>query len=111
MRQIVSDSSSSLIAFSRLLTGKDVPVVSKEALLDVLGERGGRVTVDGNVVVVVDADQVAELEVASERSSLGRDTLLQATITQECVGVVREEREAVLVEDSSGVGLCNGETD
>ena len=89
----------------------DVPAVREEALLDVLGEGAGGVTVDRDVVVVVEGNQVSELEVTGERGGLGRDTLLQATITGEHVGEVGEEGEAVLVEGGGEVGLGDGETD
>ncbi len=78
-----------------------MPAVGEEALLDILGEGAGGVTVNRDVVVVVESDEVSELEVTGERSGLGRDTLLQATVTGEHVGVVGEEREAVLVEGGS----------
>ena len=39
-------------------------------LLDVLGERDSGVTVDGDVVVIVDGDQVAKLQVAGEGRGL-----------------------------------------
>lgn len=97
-----------------LVTVKDVrnvPSVGEEALLDVFGEGAGGVTVDRDVVVIVEGDEVSELEVTSERSGLGRDTLLQATVTGEHVCVVGEEGEAVLVEGGSKVSLGDGETD
>ena len=58
----------------------DVPAVGLEALADVVavGERG--VAVDGDVVVVVDADQVAEAEVAGERRRLVADALHEAAV-------------------------------
>ncbi|KAI3491949.1 hypothetical protein L1887_43658 [Cichorium endivia] len=90
---------------------RDVPSVGEEALLDVLGEGAGGVAVDGDVVVVVEGDEVAELEVTGERGGLGRDALLQAAVTGEHVGGVGEEGEAVLVEGGGEVGLCDGETD
>lgn len=66
---------------------------------------------NGNVVVVVDADQVAELQVTSHRSSLGGDTLHGASITEEAVCVVIDQVKAGLVEGGSGVSLGNGKTD
>lgn len=63
------------------------------------------------MVVVVDADEVAELKVASQGRGLRGDTLHQATIAEEAVGVVVDKVEVVLVEDGAGVGLSHGETD
>jgi len=89
----------------------DVPVVSKESLLDILGEGASSVTVDGNVVVIVKGNEVSELKVTSEGSGLGGDTLLQATVTGEHVSVVGEKGESVLVVGGSQVSLGNGKTD
>lgn len=90
---------------------EDVPAVGLVSLLDVLGEGLVGVTVDGDVVVIVDGNEVAELQVAGQRACLARDTLHQATITKEAVCVVVDQVEARLVVDGSGVGLGNGETD
>lgn len=90
---------------------EDVPAVGLVSLLDVLGEGLVGVTVDGDVVVIVDGNEVAELQVAGQRACLARDTLHQATITEEAVCVVVDQVEARLVVDGSGVGLGNGETD
>lgn len=62
------------------------------------------------MVVVVDHDEVAELQVASHRCSLRGDTLHSAAITEEGVCVVVEQLIAGLVEDSGRVPLSNGET-
>lgn len=63
------------------------------------------------MVVIVDHDEVAELQVASHRSSLGGDTLHSAAITEEGVCVVVDQLVAGLVEDGGGVPLSNGKTD
>ena len=62
------------------------------------------------MVVIVDGNQVAELQVAGQGASLTRDTLHQATIAEEAVCVVVDQVEARLVVDGSGVGLGNGKT-
>lgn len=66
-----------------VLDVQDLPSVRLEPHLDVLGEGTSGVSVDGDLVVVVDGDQVAELEVTSERGGLGGDTLLETTVTGE----------------------------
>ena len=65
---------------------------------------------NGDVVVVVDGNQVAELQVTGHGGGLAGNTLHGAAITEEHVGVVVEQLEAGLVEDSTGVGLSNGQT-
>jgi hypothetical protein len=110
----------------------DLPVVSLESLGNIFSESNVRVTIDGDLVVVVDGDEVTELEVTvnsmnfhqrnvlddsgsanspSEGSSLGRNTFHQATVTSEHEGVVVEDLETILVEGSSEVSLSDSETD
>ena len=66
---------------------------------------------NGDVVVVVDHDEVAELQVAGHGRSLGGDTLHSAAVTEEGVCVVVEQLVARLVEDGGRVPLSNGKTD
>lgn len=53
----------------------------------------------------------ARLDVPSKGAGLRGNTLLQATISEEDVGVVVDQVEVVLVEDTSQVGLGDSETD
>jgi len=62
------------------------------------------------VVVVVESDQVAELEVTGSGGGLGGNTLHGAAITEEAVGVVVDKLVAGLVEGGSGLALSHGET-
>lgn len=87
------------------------PSVRLESLLDVFGERAVGVTVNGDVVVIVDGNQVPELQVTGEGSGFRSDTFLQASVTGEHVGVVVEDFKAVLVEDTAHVSLSHGQTD
>lgn len=69
------------VAGGRLLHPLDVPAVGLVALEGVLGDRGLRVALDRDVVVVPQQDQVAELLVAGQRGRLGGDALLEAAVT------------------------------
>jgi hypothetical protein len=111
-----------------VLDPHNVPAVGLEALGDVLSEGALGVTVcfesqlwlesfgyskaltNGNVVVVVEGDQVAELEVTGSGGSLRGNTLHGAAITEEAVGVVVDKLIAGLVEGGSGLTLSHGET-
>ena len=93
-----------------LLDVLNVPAVSLETLHNILGEGTLGVTVDRNVVVVVDGDQFTELQVTGHGSGLGGNTLHSATITEEGVGEVVDELETWLVEGGGGVSLGNGKT-
>ena len=74
----------------------DVPSVGPEALGDVVvvGQRG--VAVDRDVVVVVDADQLAEREMAGERGGLVRDAFHEAPVTGDHIGVMVDRLGAEL---------------
>lgn len=57
------------VAVGRGLDALHVPAVGLVALQHVLGEGGGGVALDGDVVVVVDEDQIAQLLVAREEEA------------------------------------------
>jgi hypothetical protein len=63
------------------------------------------------MVIIPDGNQVAQLEVTSQRARLARDTLHQAAIAEEAVCVVVNKFVPGLVECGSSVGLSNGKTD
>jgi hypothetical protein len=65
---------------------------------------------NGNVVVVVDGNQITKLQVTSSRSSLASNALHGAAITEEAVCVVVEQSVSGLVEDATAVGLSNSQT-
>lgn len=108
-----------------LLDVKNLPSVRLVSGLDILGERDGSVTINGDLVVVVDGNHVTELQVPAisaslcyycknspgERAGLGSDTLLKTSISEETVGVVVEDLETVLVVNGAHVGLGDSETD
>lgn len=66
---------------------------------------------NGDVVVIVDGNEVVELQVTGGGGSLAGNTLHSTSITEEDVGVVVDQVVSGLVEDSSGVLLSNGQTD
>lgn len=71
-----------------------------------------RVAIDGDPVVVPDCDELPELEMSGEGAGLGSDTLLEASVTEEAVGVVVDDGLVVwLVERRGDVGLGHGKTD
>jgi hypothetical protein len=66
---------------------------------------------DGDMVVIVDGDKVAKLQVTGHGGSLAGNTLHSTAITEEGVCVVVDELVAGLVEDTGGVSLGNSQTD
>ncbi len=69
----------------------DVPAVGGVAGRDVLAEGDRGVVLDGDLVVVVDHHEVAELLVAGERGGLGAHALLQVAVAAHHVDVVVEQ--------------------
>ncbi len=72
-----------------------MPAVGLVPLQDVLGERGGGVALDGDVVVVVEEDQVAELLMTGQRRRLGGDALLEVAVADDRPDRVVEGRLAL----------------
>ena len=77
---------------------QDVPAIGLETLRRVVVEPADHLAVDGNAVVVIDRDQLAELLHAGERGRLVRDPLHHAAVAHEHVGVVIDDGVAGAVE-------------
>mmetsp|Transcript_21270 Transcript_21270/g.50571 ORF Transcript_21270/g.50571 Transcript_21270/m.50571 type:complete len:670 (+) Transcript_21270:384-2393(+) len=89
----------------------DVPVVALVSLRDVLREAEGGVTVDGDVVIVVQDDQLAEAEVTRQARGFAGDTLLQASVTADDVGEVVEDLVLGRVVGGGQVRFGHGHSD
>lgn len=70
------------VTAGQLVDALDVPAVRLVALQGVLGDRGLRVALDGDVVVVPQQDQVAQLLVPGQRGRLRGDALLEAAVAE-----------------------------
>ena len=88
-----------------------VPAVGLEARADVLGEGEVGGAVDGDVVVVVEDDELAELQVAGERGGLAADALHHVAVAGEDVGEVVHHARAVTVERGAEEALGDGHAD
>ncbi|GAB1459121.1 hypothetical protein MASR2M50_08950 [Thauera sp.] len=75
-----------------------LPAVGFEALGRVVGEPALDMAVDGDVVVVVEGDELAQAPGAGERAGLVRDAFHQAAVAEEDVGVVVDHLMAGAVE-------------
>jgi hypothetical protein len=63
------------------------------------------------MIVIIDSNQIAQLQMSSQTSSLASHALHSTSISEKDVRVICDKREAILVEDSRGVCLGNGQTD
>jgi len=113
-----------------VLDVESVPAICLEPLHDILSECAVGITVldnlsaisspskshisiayDGDVVVVVDGDQLAKLQMTGLGSGLGGNTFHGTSITEEAEGVVVEQVVTGLVKAGRNVSLGHGETD
>ena len=74
-----------------------MPAAGGKPRRHVFGETDAGRAIDGNAVVVVEQDQLAEAEMAGKRDRFLADALLEATVTAEDIGVVVDEVGAELV--------------
>ena len=88
-----------------------VPAIGVEPLQHVLVERHRRRPVELDVIVVVEVDQLAQTEVAGQRSRLGRDPFLEIAIRADGVDKVVENRVVGAVEFGGQVGLGDRHSD
>ena len=75
-----------------------VPPVGLEAFGGIVGEREVRRAVDRNVIVVVEPDQLAKLQMTAERSGLVGNTLHEIAVGGQKVSVVIDDRMAWTIE-------------
>ena len=82
-----------------------VPVLSLKTFAHVLGKAHRGRSVDRDPVVVVKHDEFGEFPVAGERAGFGGDTLHEAAVTADGVGVVIDDLVAGFVEVRGHVRL------
>lgn len=63
------------------------------------------------MVVIVDADKLAKLQMTSKRSSFGSNAFHGAPVTKEAESIVVDKLISGLVENGSGMCLSNGNAD
>jgi hypothetical protein len=107
-----------MVVWTMMIDGRDVgialidllhvPAIGFEALAHVLGEgeRGG--AVEGDTVVVVEPHQLAQAEVAGQRSGLVGDALHQVAVADQGVGHVVHDLVAWLVVAAGQEALGDG---
>ena len=88
-----------------------VPAVRGVTSDNIFREGDVGVAINGDVVVVVEDDQLAEAPVTSQRGGFTRHTFHVATITHDTVGVVVNDFAVRLVEAASQVLFNHRETD
>ena len=89
----------------------DVPSIRFEALLNIFGEGQICAAVDGDLVVVVQIDELTEAEMPGKRSGLMRDAFHQIAVGDNRVGKVIDDGEVFGIELGGEVLLGNGHAD
>ena len=87
-----------------------MPAVGLVAFQHVLGEGHARIPVNGDVVVVVEGDQLAQLQMPRQGTGLRGHPLLVAAVPHDHVGVVIHDGAVRSIESGGQVGLRNGQT-
>lgn len=72
--------------------------------------RASDIPTNGDVVIVIDSNQIAELQMASKAGCFTSNAFLSTAIAEKHVGVVVNQIVARLVEFCSRVCLSNGKT-
>lgn len=62
---------------------------------------------NGNMIIIIDHDEIAQLQMTSSTSSFTGDTLHSTAISKEGKGMVVDQFEPRLVEFSCCMSLCN----
>ncbi len=78
--------------------GDNLPTVRLEAFDRIVGKPAADFTVNRNIVVIVERDQLAELQGTRQRTSLVGNTLHQATVAQKYPGLMVHNVETGLIE-------------
>ena len=88
-----------------------LPVLGFETLFDIFVPGDGGFPFDGDVVAVVDQDQILEGETSRQGAGLVADPLLQVAVAAEAVDLVVDEPAGGGVDQTGGIGLGHGEAD
>jgi len=94
-----------------ILNPLGVPTIRLEASENVFSEGDIGITVNGDMVVIIDANEVSKLEMTGEGSSFGGNAFLEAAVTDKDVGEAVKEVETRAVERGGSLSLGDGETD
>ena len=88
-----------------------MPVVSLEALVDVLSKAEFGGAVERDQVVVVEEDELAQAQGAGKRAGFVRDAFHQVAIAAQNVGVVVDDLHVGLVVDGGQMLLRDSQAD
>src|SRR5580658_7272209 len=86
----------------------DVPAKGFKSFCHVFGERDIGVTLDGDMVVVIEEDEIAELKVTGDRTGFGTDAFHQVAVAADAVDTIVEQVEPGFVEPGGHVALGDG---
>ncbi len=91
--------------------GDHVPAIGFEALGRVVSEPALDLAVNGDLVVVVERDELAQAERSGERAGLVGDSLHQAAVTDRHVGMVIDDAGGGAVEFGGKDAFCDRHAD
>ena len=94
-----------------IVNPQDLPAVSFESIVGVLGEAELGRAVEGDEVVIVEEDELAEAQGPGERSCFVGDAFHHVSVTADAEGMVVHDLEARLVVDGGEVLFGDSEAD
>ena len=95
----------------RVVHLQHLPALRLEAHRHVLFEGDVRIALDGDVVVVIEEDEFAQLVRARKGAGLVRDALFEAPVAAQRIGVMVDDGEALAVEGGGEVRLGDRHAD
>lgn len=96
----------SIIAIT-ITNSLNMPVVSFETLKNIFSERDGSVTINGNMVVIIESNEFTKLQVTSKRTSFRSYAFLKTTITENGISIIVKDLETRLVVSSSELSFSS----
>ena len=86
-----------------------MPAIRLKARRSVITEPALNLAVNGNAVVIIEANQLTQFQRAGQRTYLVRDTFHQTAITKKDIGVMIDQIQVGLVElcGHSALGNCH----
>ena len=88
-----------------------VPAIGLESLGNIFGEGNIGGTVDGNMVVVIQGNQLSQTQVPGQGAGFSRNPFHIATVTQNHIGVVVHQIAVRLIETTGKMGFRHGQAD
>ena len=100
-----------LLIIITVLNADHAPPIAFKALADILPEGYIGTAFNGNLIIIIQHNQLVQLQRTGQRGSLAADAFHHAAVSGEGVGMMIDDIEAGLVKMGSQHGFRDRETD